>query len=76
MVILVFTAGQLTQVEYYIVDDWYSQPNEQYIGAKFGEITVDGAKYTIHAFLRQEEPSKTGTSTFLQIFSVRQTPRQ
>ena len=64
------------QVEYYIVDDWFSKPNEQYIGEKFGEITVDGATYTIHAFLRQQEPSKTGTSTFLQIFSVRQTPRQ
>lgn len=64
------------QVEYYIVDDWFSKPNEQYIGAKRGEITVDGATYTIHAYLRQNEPSKTGTSTFLQIFSVRQTPRQ
>ena len=64
------------QVEYYIVDDWYSKPNEQYIGEKFGEIEVDGAKYTIHAFLRQQEPSKTGTSTFVQIFSVRETPRQ
>ncbi|MCR5378236.1 MAG: glycoside hydrolase family 11 protein [Fibrobacter sp.] len=64
------------QVEYYIVDDWFSKPNEQYVGDKFGEITVDGATYTIHAFVRQQEPSKTGTSTFLQIFSVRQTPRQ
>ncbi len=64
------------QVEYYIVDDWYSKPNEQYVGEKFGEITVDGAKYTIHAFVRQQEPSKTGTSTFLQIFSIRETPRQ
>lgn len=64
------------QVEYYIVEDWFSRPNEAYIGQKFGEITVDGAKYTIHAYLRQQEPSKTGTSTFLQIFSVRQTPRQ
>ncbi len=64
------------QVEYYIVDDWYSQPNENYIGAKFGEITVDGATYTIHAYLRQDEYSKTGKSTFLQIFSVRKTPRQ
>ena len=64
------------QVEYYIVDDWYSKPNEQYVGDKFGEITVDGATYTIHAFVRQQEPSKTGTSTFLQIFSVRSSPRQ
>ena len=64
------------QVEYYIVDDWYSKPNEQYIGEKFGEIEVDGAKYTIHAYLRQQETSPWGTTTFLQIFSVRQTPRQ
>ncbi len=64
------------QIEYYIVDDWYSKPSEAYIGPKFGEITVDGAKYTIHAFLRDQEPSKTGTSTFVQFFSVRATPRQ
>lgn len=64
------------QVEYYIVDDWYSQPSETYIGEKFGEITVDGATYTIHAFLRVNQPSKTGNSTFLQIFSVRKTARQ
>ncbi|MCQ2062078.1 MAG: glycoside hydrolase family 11 protein [Fibrobacter sp.] len=64
------------QVEYYIVDDWFSRPSEAYIGAKRGEITVDGDTYTIHAYLRQQEASKTGTSTFLQIFSVRQNARQ
>jgi len=64
------------QVEYYIVDDWYSKPNSQYVGDQFGTLDVDGATYTIHAFVRQQEPSKTGTSTFLQIFSVRQSPRQ
>ena len=64
------------QVEYYIVDDWYSKPSENYVGEKFGEITVDGATYTIHAYLRQQEPSKSGTSTFVQIFSIRKTPRQ
>ena len=64
------------ETEYYIVDDWFSKPSEQYIGEKFGEIEVDGAKYTIHAFLRQQEPSKSGTSTFVQFFSVRETPRQ
>ncbi len=64
------------QTEYYIVDDWYSKPSEQYVGEKFGEIEVDGAKYSIHAFLRQQEPSKTGTSTFVQFFSIRETPRQ
>lgn len=64
------------ETEYYIVDDWYSKPSEQYVGEKFGEITVDGAKYSIHAFLRQQEPSKSGTSTFVQFFSIRETPRQ
>ena len=64
------------ETEYYIVDDWYSQPSENYVGDKFGEITVDGATYTIHAFLRQQEPSKSGTSTFVQFFSIRETPRQ
>ena len=64
------------ETEYYIVDDWYSKPSENYVGEKFGEITVDGAKYTIHAFLRQSEPSKSGTSTFVQFFSIRETPRQ
>lgn len=64
------------QVEYYIVDDWFSKPNTQYIGDQFGTLTVDGGTYTIHAYLRQQEPSKSGTSTFVQMFSVRNTPRQ
>lgn len=64
------------QVEYYIVDDWYSKPSSNYIGPKQGELTVDGATYTIHTYVRDQEPSKTGTSTFLQIFSVRPTARQ
>jgi len=64
------------ETEYYIVDDWYSKPSENYVGEKFGEIEVDGAKYTIHAFLRQQEPSKSGTSTFVQFFSIRQSARQ
>ena len=64
------------ETEYYIVDDWYSQPSENYVGEKFGEIEVDGSVYTIHAFLRQQEPSKSGTSTFVQFFSIRKTPRQ
>ncbi len=63
-------------VEYYIVDDWYSKPNEQFIGPKFGELNVDGGTYTIHAFVRDNEYSKLGQSTFLQIFSVRTEPRQ
>ena len=65
-------------VEYYIVDDWFSRdrPGENLVGPKFGTITVDGATYTIHAYVRDNEPSKLGTSTFLQIFSVRTSARQ
>ena len=64
------------EAEFFILDDWYSKPNEQYIGEKFGEIEVDGAKYTIHVFLRQQENNYLNqTSTFLQIFSVRESAR-
>lgn len=67
-------------VEFYIVDDWYGEKfNTTYIGDSLGEITVDGAKYTIHAFLRQHAPvdfDPSNLQTFVQIFSVRETPRQ
>lgn len=65
-----------SKVEYYIVDDWFSKPSTQYIGDQFGTLSVDGGTYTIHAYLRQQEPSKAGTSTFVQFFSVRNSPRQ
>ena len=32
------------ETEYYIVDDWYSKPSENYVGEKFGEITVDNCE--------------------------------
>ena len=63
-------------VEYIIVDDWYAKPNEQYIGPEQGKITVDGATYSIHTYVRDQESTEWGISTYLQIFSVRETPRQ
>ena len=70
-----WTENPLT--EYYIIDDWYeNQINTQYVGPKLGELFVDGATYSIHAFIKEQEVSPVGTSTFLQIFSIRETPRQ
>ena len=69
-----WTEEPITQ--YYIVEDWYAEPNPRYLGKDFGTYTVDGATYTIYANLREHEYSPIGTSNFLQIFSVRETPRQ
>ena len=63
-------------VEYYIVDDWYYKPVESYLGQKMGELTVDGATYTIYAIVQKNMPTDWGTSTILRISSVRATPRQ
>ena len=63
------------EVEYYIVDDWFSKPNPQYLGTLMGEITVDGGTYDIYTFTRVNMPSISGTSTFPQFFSVRREAR-
>ena len=63
------------EVEYYIVDDWFSKPSPQYLGTKKGELTVDGDTYDIYTYTRVQQPSISGTSTFPQFFSVRRTPR-
>lgn len=64
------------QGEFYIVDDWYGELDESFIGPAFGEYEVDGAKYTIHAFLQENSESWTGRSTFVQFYCVRETKRQ
>jgi len=64
------------QAEYFIVDDWFGEINEAYIGPKLGEYELDGAKYSVHAFLRDNVESWTGTSTYVQYFAVREAPRQ
>lgn len=62
--------------EFYIVDDWFGELEESFIGPAFGEYEVDGAKYTIHAFLRENSESWSGWSTFVQFYCVRETKRQ
>ena len=64
------------QAEYFIVDDWFGEINEAYIGPKLGEYELDGAKYSVHAFLRDNVESWTGISTYVQYFAVREAPRQ
>lgn len=66
------------QIEYYVVDDWMHSrgvPGGSYIGKSYGKITVDGAVYEVWSGSRTGD-SKWGNSTFTQIFSIRQTPRQ
>lgn len=64
------------QAEYFIVDDWFGEIDEAYIGPKLGEYELDDAKYSVHAFLRDNVESWTGTSTYVQYFAVREAPRQ
>jgi len=64
------------QAEYFIVDDWFGEINEAYIGPKLAEYELDDAKYSVHAFLRDNVESWTGTSTYVQYFAVREAPRQ
>jgi Glycosyl hydrolases family 11. len=70
-------------IEYYIVDDWFydvqmdlTQIGSYYNGVKYGEelgsFQVDGAVYKIYKNPRINEPAIDGTTTFTQIFSVRQ----
>ncbi len=66
------------QIEYYIVEDWLHDrgtPGGNYIGREIGEIMVDGEIYKVWSGQRTGE-SKWGTSTFTQIFSIRQSRRQ
>lgn len=63
-------------VEWSIVDDSF---NPEFNGPswmqEFGDIELDGAKYTIYATWRTNVPSILGTRSFLQIMSVRSSKR-
>jgi hypothetical protein len=63
-------------VEYYIVDDWFSEPGPNLLGQKKGEFQVDGATYEIYQNQRNNAPSIKGNSTFPQYFSKRKGARQ
>lgn len=64
--------------EYYIIDNWYENQihTQYYVGQKLGELFVDGATYSIYAYVKEQAYSPNGISTFLQILSIRESPRQ
>ena len=62
-------------VEYYIVDDWFSEPGPNLLGQRKGEFTVDGATYEIYQNMRNNAPSIKGNQTFPQYFSKRRGAR-
>ena len=59
-------------VEYYVVEDYY--PSAPSADLK-GTVTSDGGTYNIYASQKTNQPSIQGTSNFLQIKSVRTSPR-
>ena len=64
-------------VEYYIVEDSFGNgPAVPYATTQRGTFDVDGASYRIYSGTKTNQPSIHGTATFLQVFSVRKTPRQ
>jgi endo-1,4-beta-xylanase len=72
-------------VEYYIVEDWFGnqwQDDASPVntnttgGAVLGSFKMDGAVYDVIRNVRVQMPSIEGIKTFVQYFSIRQTPRQ
>ena len=62
--------------EFFIIDDWAGNIEEASFGRKFGEIEVDGAKYAIYALLHEEGEAFREYTYFMQISSIRETPRE
>jgi endo-1,4-beta-xylanase len=72
-------------VEYYIVEDWFgNQWHDDTTpfgtgttgGSVLGSFNIDGAAYNVVRNIRRNEPSIEETKTFLQYFSLCQTPRR
>jgi hypothetical protein len=63
-------------IEFYIVDDWYGSGPPTAGGALKGSFDVDGGTYKIYTHTQTNQPSIHGMATFVQFFSIRQTPRQ
>ncbi|KAF2730735.1 glycoside hydrolase family 11 protein, partial [Polyplosphaeria fusca] len=62
------------QAEYYVVESYGSfNPCSQ--AQSIGTVTSDGGTYQVCTDQRNNQPSITGTSTFTQYFSVRQSQR-
>lgn len=64
------------QAEYYVVES-YGSFNPCSSGVtQLGTLSSDGGTYTVCTDTRTNEPSITGTSTFTQYWSVRQSQRK
>lgn len=63
------------RADYFIVEDWFSEPNPEYLGEKKGEITVDGDTYDIYIF-QDNKLYVQGNINYPTFYSVRRTPRQ
>jgi hypothetical protein len=60
--------------EYYIIDDWFG--TRPVPGTKVGEMMIDGGTYDVLLNTQVNQPTILGgNATFVQVFSVRQTPR-
>lgn len=62
------------QAEYYVVEA-YGSYNPCSGATQLGTVESDGGTYTVCTDTRTNEPSITGTSTFTQYWSVRETQR-
>jgi len=62
------------QAEYYIVEN-YGDYNPCSGARSLGSVYSDGSNYNVCTDTRTNQPSITGTSTFTQFFSVRQSKR-
>ena len=72
----VFGRMELPAVEFYIVDDWFTPPTEDYLGEKVGEFFVDGDTYDVWKIRRNTQPTIKGDVSYWQVVSLRRTPRQ
>lgn len=63
------------RADYFILEDWFSEPNPEYLGEKKGEITVDGDTYDIYSF-KQNKLYVQGDVNYPTFYSVRRIPRQ
>jgi hypothetical protein len=66
-------------IEFYIVDDWYGSTTFAPTagGTLKGTFTADSGTYKVYTHQQVGQPSIHGNNaTFMQYFSIRQTPRQ
>ena len=63
-------------VEFYILDDWRNWIPSMAEGVSFkGSLEINGSIYDIYEYIRVNQPSIVGTTTFPQIFSIRRDKR-